>query len=306
MTQLNSNPLISVIVPCYNQARFLRDSLTSLLNQTYKNWECIIVNDGSTDNTTDVAAEWCCADNRFRLINQENKGLSGARNRGIVEAKGQYIQFLDADDLILPEKFALQIESLYTEFEALSVCYSDYCRCHENNSSEYISDGALSSPRFIMQSPLDDIIMRWETEFSIPIHCFLFDARFFKENAIRFDEKLPNHEDWDCWVQIFSLNPIIKLTASTLAVYRINGSSMCVDHKKMEYGFCVAIRKQMNSFKGNADIHAKLSKKLNNTKIFYRKKRWRLYYDRYLKYNHTYAKIVPWPIQKYINSIFTA
>ena len=73
-------PLISVIIPAYNAEQFLDETLESVLSQTYENWECIIVNDGSTDNTEEIAKKWCEKDSRFRLTNKENGGLSSARN----------------------------------------------------------------------------------------------------------------------------------------------------------------------------------------------------------------------------------
>ncbi len=99
------NPLISVIVPCYLQAEYLDECLQSVYDQTYSNWECIIVNDGSLDNTEEIAKRWLEKDNRFRYIYKENGGLSSARNAGIREAKGEWIQFLDSDDMIHKSKF---------------------------------------------------------------------------------------------------------------------------------------------------------------------------------------------------------
>ena len=116
------NPLISVIVPCYNQAQYLDECLQSVLNQTYTDWECIIVNDGSPDHTEEVAKKWLEKDPRFRYIDKENGGLSSARNAGIKIAKGEWILPLDADD---------RIGNLYLELASLefnkdySIIYSE-------------------------------------------------------------------------------------------------------------------------------------------------------------------------------------
>lgn len=116
------NPLISVIVPCYNQAQYLEECLQSVLDQTYQNWECIIVNDGSPDHTEEVAKKWLEKDPRFRYIDKENGGLSSARNAGIKIAKGEWILPLDADD---------RIGNLYLELASLefnkdySIIYSE-------------------------------------------------------------------------------------------------------------------------------------------------------------------------------------
>src|SRR4051812_13487686 len=100
-----SNPspsLISVIVPCYNSARFLKETLNSLLAQTYQNWECIVVDNGSTDDTKKIAGEFEKKDPRFTCMVQPTRGVSAARNFGIAHSKGKYILPLDSDDLIAP------------------------------------------------------------------------------------------------------------------------------------------------------------------------------------------------------------
>lgn len=95
--------LISIIVPCYNQAQYLSECLQSVLNQTYTNWECIIVNDGSLDNTEEIALSWTERDSRIKYIKKENGGVSAARNTGIKQAQGEWILPLDGDDKIAEE-----------------------------------------------------------------------------------------------------------------------------------------------------------------------------------------------------------
>lgn len=106
------SPLISVIVPTYNAELFLDETLESVLSQTYENWECIIVNDGSTDNTEKIAKKWCERDTRFRYIYKKNGGLSSARNCGIKESKAKYIAFLDADDILTFDSLEIRINVL--------------------------------------------------------------------------------------------------------------------------------------------------------------------------------------------------
>ena len=105
-------PLISVIIPAYNAEQFLDETLESVLSQTYENWECIIVNDGSTDNTESIAKKWCEKDARFCYFYKENSGVSDTRNLGIKEARGEYIAFLDADDLYMPNFLDVCLENL--------------------------------------------------------------------------------------------------------------------------------------------------------------------------------------------------
>ena len=92
-------PKVSVIVPCYNQGEYLADALESVLYQTFTDWECIIVNDGSSDNTEEVANKFCELDKRFKYISQTNQGVSAARNNGIKASSGTYILPLDGDDV---------------------------------------------------------------------------------------------------------------------------------------------------------------------------------------------------------------
>lgn len=95
-----SHPLVSIIVPCYNVEDFVSKTLQSVFLQEYPHWECIIINDGSQDNTASICNEWVEKDSRFNYFFQENQGLSAARNKGLEMANGAYIYFLDSDDLI--------------------------------------------------------------------------------------------------------------------------------------------------------------------------------------------------------------
>lgn len=106
------SPVISIIVPCYNQAQYLPETLQTVLEQVYANWECIIVNDGSPDNTEEVALEWCGKDDRFKYLKKENGGLSDARNYGIKHSLGKYILPLDSDDKISKDYTREAIETL--------------------------------------------------------------------------------------------------------------------------------------------------------------------------------------------------
>ena len=103
---MNKQPKISVIIPCYNQALFLSESLESVISQTLPDWECIIVNDGSTDNSLSIANDYALRDSRIKVISQENSGPSAARNHGVQECRGEYILFLDGDNVIARDYIA--------------------------------------------------------------------------------------------------------------------------------------------------------------------------------------------------------
>ena len=104
-----NNTRVSIIIPCYNQAKYLEETLYSILNQTYSNWECLIVNDGSSDETEQIAKQFTARDKRFNYFFKENGGLSSARNFGLNKSTGTYIQFLDSDDFIDNAKLELSI-----------------------------------------------------------------------------------------------------------------------------------------------------------------------------------------------------
>src|SRR5918994_1694671 len=93
------SPLITVVIPCYNQAHFLGEAIESVLSQSYPHHEIVVGDDGSTDDTSEVASRY----DGVRLVRQENRGLAGARNTGIRHSEGDYLVFLDADDRLLPE-----------------------------------------------------------------------------------------------------------------------------------------------------------------------------------------------------------
>ncbi len=115
-------PLVSIIVPCYKQAEYLPETLESVLRQTYKTWECIIVDDGSPDNTQIIAESWCRKDNRFHYVHKDNGGLSSARNYGIQHSAGEFILPLDADDLI-EETYLAKAISQFTKDPSVKLVY---------------------------------------------------------------------------------------------------------------------------------------------------------------------------------------
>lgn len=117
-------PLISIIMPAYNAEKYITESVDTVINQTYKNWELIIINDGSTDDTEAIARQYTLTDSRIKLINQENKKLSAARNIGIKAAVGDWVAFLDADDLWVADKLKKQIALINTKPD-IGLVFSD-------------------------------------------------------------------------------------------------------------------------------------------------------------------------------------
>ncbi|ASU36790.1 glycosyltransferase family 2 protein [Mucilaginibacter xinganensis] len=116
----NSKPLVSIIIPLYNAEAYIADTIQSALDQSWPNKELIIINDSSTDNSLAIAAQYNAAN--VKVLTQENKGASAARNYGLREAKGKYIQFLDADDLLSPDKIEGQMNSLNGSLTHVGLC----------------------------------------------------------------------------------------------------------------------------------------------------------------------------------------
>ncbi|MEP6611841.1 MAG: glycosyltransferase [Mucilaginibacter sp.] len=120
LRQMMDKPLVSIIIPLYNAEKYVAEAIRSAQNQTWPNKEIIVVDDGSTDNSLAVANS--CKDENTRIITQPNKGASAARNTGLKEAKGEYIQFLDADDLLSENKIAAQVEMLLNFPNYVGLC----------------------------------------------------------------------------------------------------------------------------------------------------------------------------------------
>jgi glycosyltransferase involved in cell wall biosynthesis len=204
-----TNPAISIIVPCYNQAAFLSETLNSVLAQTATNWECIIVNDGSTDDTETVAKEWAVRDERFKYIHQQNGGLSAARNTGIESAKGEYILPLDSDDLIGKE----YIEKALKAFKADKNIKLVYCLAN----------------KFGAENKLWDLVPY--TYQNLLINNCIFCSSVYPKSSwqqiggydIHFKK---GYEDWEFWLRMLDKNSQVYQIPEVLFFYRIRPNSM--------------------------------------------------------------------------------
>lgn len=213
----NSIPLVSFIIPCYNQGEFLNEALLSVYKQTYSNWECLIINDGSTDNSKNIAKAWVEKDNRFIYFYRENSGVSSARNFGIEKVKGDYIQFLDSDDLIDSRKVELSILHFNkSKNENQKLVISDFRMLSIDSKKTQDPFCKLDKSMFTFEN----ILYKWNDSFSIPIHCGFFSVSIFQN--IKFPENLTAQEDWIVWVKIFKLNIETIFLQLPLAFYRLN------------------------------------------------------------------------------------
>lgn len=291
-------PLVSIIIPCYNQAAYLRAALESVQAQTVADWECIVVNDGSTDNSAIIASCFAAMDFRFRVLHQPNTGPSSARNRGLDEVRGRFVQFLDGDDFLAPDKLEKQLASVRVNERAL-VIICDFA--YLNDKGEEYSN-SFCSPRFNSAFALYDIAARWESELSVPIHAFLLDAYFFVDLGIRFDETLRNHEDWDCWMRIFSTQHVLHIVPEKLVLYRTIVGSNSRDLESNWRGFRTAVRKQRERAHCDPKLMDILGYKKRSIDYLYGKS-FRRKIRRWIEYNGSFTRYCPWPLQRLIFSM---
>jgi len=187
---------VSIIVPCFNHAKYLEECIQSINNQSYTNWECIIVNDGSTDDTETVSRK--LENEKVRYIYQENKGLPGARNTGIRNASGDYILPLDADDTLNPLALEKMI-AVFNQTPETLIVFSDT-----------VTFGSTSK-----KSNLQEKFTLKELLLGNKLYCTsMFPKKYFDAGII-FDEKLRHgFEDWEFWIQLIDANrekPITKI-----------------------------------------------------------------------------------------------
>src|SRR6266545_4787722 len=142
-----TTPRVTVIIAAYNYAPFIGEALDSVLAQTFADWECVVVDDGSTDATPEIVKQWVARDSRFRYVRQENRGPNTARNVGLSQSSGEYVQFLDADDRLAPSKLAAHARYL-DEHPDVDIVYgpATFFRTDEPEKVLYSRDGQLSRP----------------------------------------------------------------------------------------------------------------------------------------------------------------
>jgi glycosyltransferase involved in cell wall biosynthesis len=193
-------PRVSVIVPCFNYAHTLGETLESVLTQTMPEWECIVVDDGSTDDTRDTVAAFAARDARIRYIRQENRGPAAARNRGIEAATGTYLQFLDADDLLAPDKLAVHASHL-DDHPAIAVVIgpATFFRTTDPATELYSLHGHLSRPMAPRISGTAGALQLLEH-----FNTMVTPAPLVRRSVVMqqggFNEAMHGSEDWDLWL----------------------------------------------------------------------------------------------------------
>lgn len=211
---MTENPLISVIIPIYNAEKYLAMSLRSLQNQSYKNFEALMINDGSTDNSEKIAAEFAAHDTRFKLFNQQNQGGSASRNQGLKQAKGEYIAFLDNDDIYAPQHLEILLANMQNHDADVSCC--TYIKFYGDGN--YIFDKQTNSRVFISTNPFIDKFVR-KKKIEMLMWCKLYKKNLFEN--IKFSEDLPAINDILLNIEILLKAEKLVYCREPLIAYRI-------------------------------------------------------------------------------------
>lgn len=207
--------LVSIIMPAYNAEKYIKESIESVLAQTYKNWELIIIDDCSKDGTIDVIRQYQMLDNRIRVISLErNAGVANARNVGMELAQGRYIAFLDSDDLWLDIKLEEQIR--FMQQKQIYFSFSKYRRFTDGKNGKIVDVLTCVNYRKAL--------------YGNPIGCLTvcFDRRFIQE--FRFSKQ--RHEDYIAWLNILKSNNICAYgIPKILALYRVGNNNSLSGNK---------------------------------------------------------------------------
>lgn len=240
--------LVSVIIPTYNYGSLISETLISLQRQTLKRWECIIVDDGSSDNTAGVVDDIARRDPRIRYLRQANQRQAAAKNLGLAHARGEYVQFLDADDFIESHKLERHVTYL-EEHPKVGIVYGNarYFRTGNENERLYsmCEDNKPWMPeisgegREVVEALVRDNIM--------VINAALIRRRIVDEVG-PFDVRLPPAEDWDYWLRCALVGTCFQFVdiEDTLALVRVHPESSSQNRFRMQRA-TVFIREKLAS-----------------------------------------------------------
>ena len=233
---LTLNRLISVIIPCYNYGHYLAEAIESVRSQSYKFIETIVVDDGSVDNTKEVAGKYP----DVIYVYQENQGLSAARNKGIDNSTGEFLVFLDADDWLLPDALSINLTYLLENKEA-GLVTGTYINHVEENNKEVLKLPKGNSCSY-------ETLLRRN---HIAMHAAVMYPRWIFTH-FRFDTSLKSCEDWDMYLQIARKFKIIQ-HLQPIAVYRRYGNSMSANFERMLTSGLEVLNRQVKFIKTTAE-----------------------------------------------------
>ncbi|MFK7803651.1 MAG: glycosyltransferase [Anaerolineae bacterium] len=222
-------PKVDIIIPAYNQGHYLQSSVESALAQTWENIEVIIIDDGSTDNTAEVGQSF--ADPRVTYIYQENGGLSAARNTGLHHATGEFISFLDSDDLFLPQKIEALLNKLQANPEA-GLAAGPALLIDENGQEIGKTYG----------NGIPDLDEEWLFGNRVHVGSILVKAEWLNQ-VEPFDESLRACEDWDMWMRLAIVGCKMVWSPDPVSKYRIHGQQMTKEAVRMKTAMLTVLEK---------------------------------------------------------------
>lgn len=255
-----TQPLVSIIIPTYNRAHLIGETLDSVLAQTYTNWECIVVDDGSTDNTDEVLTTYCDKDARFKYVHRpENhkSGGNGARNYGFEVSKGEYVNWFDSDDLMHSEKLERQMDPLHNSDYNFSVCQTVVFEGSKDNIL------GLRHEQIVSGNVLNDFITHG---FVFLISSPLLRKSFLNQNDIYFDEKLLAAQDWEYFVKVIYYDSVYLIEATPLVYIRKHSKSISlnINSEEREWHYYLAREKIFSFLNKNNSIDILLNRYFKN------------------------------------------
>ena len=219
-----SKALISIIVPIYNVENYLRQCLDSIVSQTYQNFECLLINDGSPDNSEDICREYVDKDSRFKFFDKENGGVSSARNLGIERSGGAYITFIDSDDWVDSDYLEVLYNALIDENADISV--STYKRFHMADNCWYFHSFQRGYEKrvFTNQELIDEFIALDNFDFSYRYVCGKLVRRYLLDK-IAFNEMTTLGEDMELWLKLYLISNKIVYVNRDSYIYRVDNDN---------------------------------------------------------------------------------
>ena len=214
--------LVSVIVPVYNAEKFLKYSLESLQNQTYPFWEAVLINDGSTDNSLSVMQQYALGDSRFKIITQPNSGVASARNTGLAAVHGDYIAFLDPDDMLCPQFMEIMLKALLQSEAGMAWCKKK--KCNESDSLK-VCDTYSRYYAITRGFALNWFVSNLKPHLTITVWGKLYKANVLKNLRFHSDFKVMA-EDFEFSLRAFELCSKTVCVQRKLVVYRQNSASL--------------------------------------------------------------------------------
>lgn len=240
-----NNPLLSIIIPTFNRAHLISETLDSILKQSFQNWECIIIDDGSIDDTEKLIATYSKKDARFIYFSRPKnlkKGANSCRNFGFLKSNGDFIKWLDSDDILLPDALEIQrklftnstVDVVVSKLQFIDFNTKNSIKINAIHSNTIIYDYFIGKIAFYVSGPL------WK-------------KTFLEKQPVLFDELISNLDDWDFNLRMIYQKPTIVYDDSIVVQYMIHQNSLTSEIEKLNH-------KELKSELFARDKHLKIIK----------------------------------------------